>query len=78
MRGPLKTKRAKLTMMVCAASLLMGCGDKPGSAPAYKDVQRVPPKAKAATADYMIANDRPLAEWIAETARKCDKFGCVQ
>jgi hypothetical protein len=64
-------------MMVCAVFSLTGCGDKLGAAPAFKDIQRPPPKAQPATADYLIANDRPLAEWIAETARKCNRFGCV-
>jgi len=54
-----------------------GCEAKPSSDPAFKDVQRVPPITKRATVEYLVGNDRLLAEWVAETSRKCDKFGCV-
>lgn len=46
--------------------------------PAFKDVQRAPPVPSEETARIIVANDRPLAEWIAETRRKCEKFGCAQ
>ena len=46
--------------------------------PAFKDVQRIPPVPSEETVRVIVANDRPLAEWIAETRRKCEKFGCAQ
>ena len=46
--------------------------------PAFKDVQRTPPVPTEQTVEYLVTNDRPLAEWIAETRRKCERFGCVQ
>lgn len=64
-------------MMICGAFLLTACGDKLGPAPAFKDVQRVPPKVTSETADYLLKNDRRLGEWIVETAKKCNQFGCV-
>ncbi|QLB38238.1 o-spanin [Sulfitobacter phage phiGT1] len=78
MREPLKTKRGMLLTMICAASLLTGCGDRAGSAPAFKDIQRNPPTVKPETADYLLANDRNVGVWIVETAKKCAEFGCVK
>ena len=64
--------------MICAVSLLTGCGDRVGSASAFKDIQRNPPKVKVETADYLLANDRAVGVWIVETAKKCAEFGCVK
>ena len=44
----------------------------------FKDVQRKPPSVKETTLVVIVREDRPLAEWIEETARKCDEFGCVE
>ena len=46
--------------------------------PAFKDVQRLPPVPSETTARVIVANDRPLAEWIAETRLKCEEFGCAR
>ena len=67
-----------ILMMAFAAFSLTGCGDKVGFDPAFKDIQRQPPLTKPATADYLLTNDREVGVWIAETAKKCDKFGCVK
>jgi len=65
-------------MAACSMIFLAGCDLRTGSDPAFKDIQRAPPLTKAETVGYLVSNDRLLAEWLAETARKCDKFGCVQ
>lgn len=59
--------------------LLTACAE-PGVSldPAFKDVQRNPPDLKEASAQYLIQHDRHVAEWIAETKRKCAQFGCVK
>ena len=58
---------------------LAGCDPAlTGTDPAFKDIQRAPPITKTETVDYLISNDRLLAEWVSETASKCDKFGCVK
>lgn len=46
--------------------------------PAFKDVQRMPPIPSEEAAIYLVKNERPLAEWIAETRVKCKKYGCVK
>jgi len=40
-------------------------------------VQRKPPQVSASTIKTIVRDDRPLAEWIEETARACDEYGCV-
>ena len=78
MLGLLKTRHAAKMTAACSLIFLAACEPKPASDPAFKDVQRVPPITKRASVEYLVTNDRLLAEWVAETARKCDKFGCVQ
>jgi len=73
----LKTKHAAKAMAGFSIIFLAGCEAKPSSDPAFRDIQRVPPITKRATVEYLVGNDRLLAEWVAETSRKCDKFGCV-
>lgn len=77
MRAKSKTRRGILATTICAAFLLTGCGDKLGPDPAFKDIQRAPPRVTAETAEYLLKNDRRISEWIVETARKCNQFGCV-
>lgn len=62
-------------MMICVITLISGCNVQ--SEAAFKDIQRHPPVIERETVDYLIGNNRPLIEWIAETGKKCDKFGCV-
>lgn len=65
-------------MMLCAMLSTGGCVKAVDHADArFKDVQRKPPLSRAATVDYLIANDRPLAVWIEETAKACDDYGCL-
>gem|GEM_PF-5433173 len=45
---------------------------------AFKDVQRHPPRVSDDTAQIILTNDRPFAEWVAETRRKCERFRCVE
>ena len=68
-----------LMMMACATLFLTGCGDRPAAdkAPRFEDVQRTPPKLQhEESVDYLIQHERPLAEWIAETAIACEEYGC--
>tara|TARA_R110000851_G_scaffold308778_1_gene467850 strand:+ start:1016 stop:1255 length:240 start_codon:yes stop_codon:yes gene_type:complete len=75
----LKTIRGVVATTLCAMTFLAGCDPAlTGADPAFKVIQRAPPITKVATVDYLIVNDRPLAEWISETGRKCDRFGCVK
>lgn len=60
---------AILTML-----LLPACA---GQGASFADIQRKPPPVSDQTACYLVHNERPLAEWIAETAKKCARFGCV-
>ena len=76
MRARLKTKRGMQAMMICGVFSLMGC-ESIGAAPAFKDIQRAPPVTKPETAEYLLANDRRVGVWIAETAKKCKLFGCI-
>lgn len=66
-------------MMICAIFFATSCGEvRPADkAPRFEDVQREPPKLQhEETVDYLIRHERPLAEWIAETAIACDEYGC--
>lgn len=49
-----------------------------GAEPAFKDVQRQPPMVSEATSRVIVRDDRALAVWISETAKKCAEFGCVE
>jgi hypothetical protein len=44
--------------------------------PRFSDVARKPPLTQP-TVDYITANDRPFANWVAEMARACDDHGCT-
>lgn len=69
-----------LTIAACFAFSLAGCFRAPEKAdarPAFVDVVRDPPDAKPETADYLIRNDRPVAEYLAELGIACDTYGCL-
>lgn len=61
--------------MACAMLCCAGCLRVESDA-AFRDVQRQPPLTRAATVEWLVANDRPVAAWIEETARACDRHGC--
>lgn len=70
MQGPLNMKHAVLLTMLW----LPACA---GQGASFADIQRKPPAVSETTASYLVKNARPLAEWIAETTKKCARFGCV-
>lgn len=59
-------------------SLLAACPGAVTTDALFKDVQRAPPALQPQTAEFLVKEDRAVAVWIAETVRKCEKFGCVQ
>lgn len=64
---------------LCSSASLAGC-DAPApteDAPLFVDVVRQPPKAKPATATYLIDNDRDVAEYLAEIGLACEEYGCL-
>lgn len=61
--------------MILMPLLLSACL---GADASFKDVQRKPPTVSDATAVYLVKNERPFTEWVAETRKKCEKFGCVE
>lgn len=64
-------KLALMRMML----LLTACQGA-GVDAAFKDVQRAPPDLKRETAEYLVQHDAHVAVWIAETRKKCERFGC--
>ena len=67
-------KSKTLITIVCLTGFLSGCLPATNEA-LYKDVARKPP-IKRGTVEYIVANDRPFAEWVEEMAAACDVHGC--
>lgn len=61
----------------CSIAFLAACDPTLQTDPLFKDVARTPPLTKAASIEYLVKNDRPLAVWIEEMARACDEYGCI-
>jgi len=64
-------------MTGCAALCLTGCGGLNGPDALFKDVAKSPPLTRSEIVEYLITNDRGLAEWIEYQARMCDLHGCA-
>jgi hypothetical protein len=74
-KGPAMFRNLTTTAFLTA--FLAGCqGPIPQTEPLFKDVQREPPLMQAETVEYLVRNDRPMAEWVEETAQACDEYGC--
>tara|TARA_R110002072_G_scaffold26966_23_gene88489 strand:- start:980 stop:1213 length:234 start_codon:yes stop_codon:yes gene_type:complete len=65
------------TMLICATVFLAGCDPTQQSGARFKDVARKPPLTQQKTVDYLVRNDRPMAEWVEEMASACDRYGCL-
>lgn len=61
--------------MLCVVAFSSGCAM--GSDALFKDVSKRPPLTKAETIDYLIENDRKMAEWVEYQATQCDRHGCI-
>jgi predicted small lipoprotein YifL len=68
-------------MMICTIAFLAGCSEQKGPErppdALFSDVAKKPPLTKHATVDYLVANDRAMAEWVEYMARSCDRHGCI-
>jgi hypothetical protein len=66
-------------MLACVIAL-SGCSGRETDSdlrPAFSDVVRELPKAQnPATPEYLVTEERPLAEWIAEIGAACEQYGC--
>jgi len=49
-----------------------------GVEPAFKDIQRAPPEITKSTVLVIVRDDRAFGEWVAETKRKCELYGCAK
>lgn len=63
--------------MICAAVCLTGCAGLNGPDALFKDEAKARPLTRPATVEYLIENDRGLAEWNEYQASLCDLHGCA-
>ena len=63
---------------ILAMTLLLGACKGLGADPRFTDIQRRPPDIRPDLALTIVEKQRALAEWIAETRKKCEEFGCVK